>query len=755
MKRDFNTSLSWGQRFLLAGFTLLVVTLAVGIWWRSQNEALRNAQISFEGQVDKLASDLTMQIHTVKVILDGAAAFWQTTPLANRSQWEAYTSRLRPWNQTNGLNAVSFVQPVAHDDLQAFSEAMKSKLAEDFQVHGYQPYVHGGTPLTDQKDAFVVTHFEPYQRYRSALLGLDIGAEKTRRAALEAARDRGKMVLSDPVSLIITASNGVDFLAATPVYRSKFPLLTVEQRRAALLGWAVLGVHGPSLAQGVFSQARSEGYDISLYTLNAGQQRVEFLHASAGQGLDKDPGLLSWILHPSLSTTRTLILGGKTWGIEAYSTPQLERRLQGDRWGGLVVNLALAFALAAGLWLLLFSRQQSRLLATQALAELDERERHYRSVVEGTAEGYWQIDPLTRRTVEVNSSLCTMLGYSRDEMIGQSPAYFTAPSSQQILLEQMDALWTNKHSMCEITLLKKDGGAVMVYLAASALRAADGTVETVFGMLTDITEVVRMREALTEQARALEASNSDLKQFAYVASHDLQAPLRSVSSYLQLLERRYGDSLDGEAREFIDFAVAGAHRMAQLINDLLAFSRLENKAGQLKPVSVSRCLEQALRNLEVNIASANAEVDVPPSMPVILGDQGQLVSLFQNLIGNAIKYCPADRPPRVEISAQEHEDVLEVSVADNGIGIPQDQYERIFLIFQRLHGPGQYEGTGIGLALCKRIVDRHGGSISLAPNKNGQGGEQGTIFTVRLPMPRRIRPGEMLAEEASVVPPVS
>jgi light-regulated signal transduction histidine kinase (bacteriophytochrome) len=301
----------------------------------------------------------------------------------------------------------------------------------------------------------------------------------------------------------------------------------------------------------------------------------------------------------------------------------------------------------------------------------------------------------------------------------------------------MEALWTTTHRIYEITLLRKSGELLFAHTAATTLRDDEGTVTSVFGMLTDITEVVRMREALAEQARALEASNADLKQFAYVASHDLQAPLRSVSSYLQLLVRRYGSELNEEAREFIDFAVSGAHRMAQLINDLLAFSRLETRAGQLKPVSVSRCLEQALNNLEVTIATARGRVEVPAALPVILGDQSQLVSLLQNLISNALKYCPPDRPPIVEITAKEQGETLEISVADNGIGIPVDQYERIFLIFQRLHGPEQFEGTGIGLALCKRIVDQHAGTISVAANHAADGSERGTVFTVTLPIPAR------------------
>ena len=214
---------------------------------------------------------------------------------------------------------------------------------------------------------------------------------------------------------------------------------------------------------------------------------------------------------------------------------------------------------------------------------------------------------------------------------------------------------------------------------------------------------------LRQASANLQRSNTDLQQFAYLASHDLFEPLRMVSSYLQLLEHRYKGKLDPQASEFIHFAIDGAGRMEALINDLLAYSRVDMRGRTLEPTESEKAFESAMANLKVAIEESGATVSHEP-LPAVMGDIVQLTQLFQNLIGNAIKFR-GPRPPRVEVRAQRRDSEWVFSVHDNGIGIQPKDIPRLFVIFQRLHTRQEYAGTGMGLAICKKIVERHGGRI--------------------------------------------
>jgi light-regulated signal transduction histidine kinase (bacteriophytochrome) len=216
----------------------------------------------------------------------------------------------------------------------------------------------------------------------------------------------------------------------------------------------------------------------------------------------------------------------------------------------------------------------------------------------------------------------------------------------------------------------------------------------------------------------LQQSNTELEKFAYVASHDLQEPLRMVASYVQLLERRYKGKLDSDADEFIAYAVDGANRMRGLIDDLLTYSRVSRLGKPFEPTNLESTLDIVLLNLQASIAENNAVV-THDKLPVVMADGGQLVQLLQNLINNAIKFH-GKNPPRVHVSAKDNGAEYVFSVRDNGIGIAPEYFDRLFKIFQRLHTREEYPGSGIGLAVCKRIVERHGGRIWIE-SKVGKG----------------------------------
>ena len=295
---------------------------------------------------------------------------------------------------------------------------------------------------------------------------------------------------------------------------------------------------------------------------------------------------------------------------------------------------------------------------------------------------------------------------------------------------------TGEHVAEQEQFLMSPSGDEGRWLAVSAQPVVTPTGQGAVIVVRDITSRKMIELKLEDENDLLESlvasrtaeltrSNQDLQQFAYVASHDLQEPLRMVGSYLQLLERRYKDRLDDEAREFIGYAVDGANRMKQLINDLLQYSRVEHKGGNVVPTDPRGALDDALHALSAVVNESGAKVTAL-GLPQVTADPAQLRQLFQNLIGNAIKFR-SEAAPRVEVSAEREPHAWRFTVADNGIGIEPQYADRIFDVFQRLHAREQYPGTGIGLAICKKIVDRHGGRIWVAPR---EGGGSQFIFTI-------------------------
>jgi light-regulated signal transduction histidine kinase (bacteriophytochrome) len=264
-----------------------------------------------------------------------------------------------------------------------------------------------------------------------------------------------------------------------------------------------------------------------------------------------------------------------------------------------------------------------------------------------------------------------------------------------------------------------------VEISLSPLEGSDGT--SVTAVIRDITERKRAAAQLAEKMTELRHSNDALEQFAHIASHDLQEPLRMVASYTQLLSRRYKGKLDSDADEFIAYAVDGTQRMKRLIEDLLLYSRAGKGPPPEHEFPSEEALREALNNLHAAIGESHALVTYDP-LPMVLAANSQLVQTFQNLIGNAIKYR-GDATPQIHISARRTDQEWIFSVADNGIGIEARFYERVFEVFQRLHGRGEYEGTGIGLAICKRILQQQGGRIWVESTVG-----QGSTFYFSLPV---------------------
>jgi PAS domain S-box-containing protein len=310
------------------------------------------------------------------------------------------------------------------------------------------------------------------------------------------------------------------------------------------------------------------------------------------------------------------------------------------------------------------------------------------------------------RLVYVNEAACTSLGYRRERLLSMTVGDFDENARQR-----WNEIWGEVKQAGALTVesshLTATGERIPVEVNVNYLNF-DGS-EYHCAFVRDITARKRAAEALERKARELAASNAELEQFAYAASHDLQEPLRMIASYAQLLARRYRGKLDGDADEFIRFIVEGAERMQTLIRDLLAYSRAGRASQTPARVDLQDCAQVSLANLRAMLEESAAAVEIRP-LPELVGQRSQLIQLFQNLIGNALKYHGAD-PPRVHVSAERRGSEWLFSVRDNGIGIDPQYREQVFDLFRRLHSRNEYAGTGIGLAICKKIVESHGGRI--------------------------------------------
>ena len=364
--------------------------------------------------------------------------------------------------------------------------------------------------------------------------------------------------------------------------------------------------------------------------------------------------------------------------------------------------------------------------AEKHLAQMEGR---YRGLLEAAPDAMVVVNQ-GGEIVLLNVQAEKQFGYRRDELVGQKVKNIIPEGFAERLIADgtrtaAEALAQQIGTGIELIGRRKDGSEFPIEIMLSPLESAEGILVT--AAIRDITVRKKSEEHLVKTVGELKRSNDELQQFAYVASHDLQEPLRMVASYTQLLAKRYKGRLDSDADEFIAYAVDGCNRMQGLIQDLLAYSRAGTNGKVLREISSEDALKEALTNLRATIEESGAVV-THDSLPAITTDDTQLTQVFQNLVGNAIKYRSAEAP-HVHVSATKNGGNEWIfSVRDNGLGIDPQYFERIFVLFQRLHGRKEFKGTGIGLAICKKIVERLGGRIWVESQP-----EKGSTFYFALP----------------------
>jgi chemotaxis family two-component system sensor kinase Cph1 len=351
----------------------------------------------------------------------------------------------------------------------------------------------------------------------------------------------------------------------------------------------------------------------------------------------------------------------------------------------------------------------------------------YSELFNNSPAGYFSIDQ--KGTVrEANSNALRLLGYDRRHVTGKPLLVFLESNSRTALESHLREVFSGRQASVELGILRRGEEPLPVYLESVPFPERETGELFCLTAVLDISARRKSERELALKTQEIERSNGELQQFAYAVSHDLQEPLRMIGSYVQLLARRYEGRLDKDADEFIGFAVDGVQRMNRMIQDLLAYSRIGSRTATPQPVNTAETLKAALANLAAAIEETDAEI-IYGDLPKLVADASQMISLFQNLIGNAIKYRKPDVRPRIIIDVKRQGGFWQFSVVDNGIGIDSAHFARLFQLFHRLHDHRDIPGSGVGLAVCKKIVERHGGRIWVESELG-----HGSFFNFALPV---------------------
>jgi signal transduction histidine kinase len=651
------------RRHVLVGLTLAVgtafsVLLALMFWGRERDRA----EPEFARRADEVAQSLENQLRTDIDVLQSIRGLYMASAYVSRDEFASFVEHAVASH--DDVLALAWIPQVpsalrgqyeaaaTEDGLRRFSFKPVATATSGHGMLLKPAQAHAGGAASPVGWHLPLYYVEP-EHAMDGYLGLDLASHAPLSRALDSARDSGAAVAGPVVAVQIGGQELLSLPVFVPIYKGGYVPDAAAARRDALSGFA-----------------------------------AEFIRLDTAMGAAVTPGIAARLY-------------------EGRATPA-------DAVGGrrLPVGAGYQPALSEDLPLMSLIRQpqdqirpDQRLLAATISAPSENTSSYISAVREIDVAGQ-------RWTVLLEPSTRLLAGYV---------------SGQPWVALAVGMLFTLLLTTYMFTALGR---------TARIERLVRDLAEANAGLEQEVAERRRAQEALVEQARDLERSNQELEQFAYVASHDLQEPLRMVSSFTQLLSKRYSGQLDSDADEFIAYAVDGASRMQGLINDLLAYSRVGTRGREPEPTHAGSVLSAVIDNLQTCIEEAQAEVTWD-ELPTVLADATQLGQVFQNLISNAIKFR-ADEPPRIHVSVQLDEDgrpasrwtgrpagsaqtgpvgtgyqpaLWTFSVRDNGIGIEQRHLERIFVMFQRLNGKAEYEGNGIGLAVCKKIVERHGGQI--------------------------------------------
>lgn len=654
-------------------------------------------------------------------------SFYHASAFVDRGEFSRFTAPLL--SDSGSIQALEWIPRVPHAQRAAAEAAAQADGLVGFQ---FTERDQQGRMVrrADSPEYFPVYYVEPLMGNETAA-GFDLGSSAAQLAALSESRESGAPVATARITLVQEDASQYGFLIFWPVFGDK-PKLAAIGSSSGLLGFSLGLLHAGDLLRNSLADQVDTHHQAWLYDLSApAGQRLLASSTAAIASDGAEPALDE--MTTGLHALHRFEMAGREWALLVRPATSFFAAQRNNHavfigvLGGLVALLVAA-------WLQIRDRlsrelrNHNRLLTDQVAkktAELAASETWHRTLLEGMSEGLVVIDQ--RGIVQtINPAAERIFGYSPEQLVGQN-VHRLMPGSARAMHDRLVAAYADTRESRvmargrELEGQRADGSRFAVEITLNAIDI--DSQHWVVGLVRDVSERRRHELQRQEQLAALERSNRELEQFAYVASHDLQEPLRMVGSYMQLIEQRYVGQLDDDADKWIGYAVDGANRMKALIEDLLVYSRVNAQNMEPVVINAEAVLQSVLCDLRQALDDNDARVTHDP-LPWIMADPGQLHQVMLNLIGNALKYHHAERPPAIHLSADRHSGRWRISVRDNGIGIEERFHGKVFAIFQRLHGRDEYSGTGVGLAIVRRIVERHGGRIWIESTP----GEGSTFF---------------------------
>lgn len=618
--------------------------------------------------------------------LTGGLGLFYASDFVSSTEWQAYVKALTIDDTLPGINGIGYIDSVQSADLPAYL----ASVGENFKNY----------PETAFNDKFIIKYIEPYDRNHKAI-GLDIGFEARRREAAEKSRDTGKPSLTRKIELVQDSQKTAGFLLLIPVYDTKDTPDTEIKRRESLKGWVYAPFMGPDFFNGL-SQINREQLDYHVYD-GQSTDTTETIFNNIREGAAQ-PSLAG-----AYSMTTEIEIAGKiwtiTWNTNDNFAPPEDRNL-----GAIVALVSIMFSLLLYFLLntLIYSRERTEQEVKRQTKELADFAA-FMALIGDNMPDMMFVKDSEYRIVQANRTFLKAYPKDiRDKIIGTTTVEeYDAETAKKFLANDRAALETG-YNENEETITFPDGGVRSLFTKKLRFENLDGD-KFILGIARDITKEKEDAQKILDTNEELTRSNSELERFAYIASHDLQEPLRKIGGFTSLIAERLKDILDDDTRSYMVFIQDGVNRMHDLTNGLLAYSRINTDTLETKKLNTNEIVALAMDNLSESIKESKAKVKYK-DLPTIYHDKIMLTQLFQNLISNAIKY-KSDKAPIITIKGEKKDGYWEFSIKDNGMGMEEKHHTRIFEMFQRLHRKEDIAGTGIGLSLCKKIVERYNGKM--------------------------------------------